>query len=361
MPFISEIHYQNSYASSSGVNEFVEVTLSPDEYARAADFDLTTYQTDGTVRETFNLGDLTPVLDPDTGYYVYTMSTNVTAPDHTTGTNEAEALALTDSTLPDPVSFYDLGGGTTNITATEGPASGATSTNISTPASGNSIQFDYYGNRLDGTLDQDSSVVCLTNGSLIDTPKGPCLIEDLCVGDLVKTLNGAQPIRMIYNKPLDLSDFTRNPRLRPVCLRKNAIAPGQPNRDLRVSPQHRMLMSGAKMQLLFGEADLLVKAKAIAAFSDQAFVDQSCKAVTYYHIVFDRHEIIFANGAATESFYPGKAALAALDPEERRELFTLFPELALGGCGYPVKSYPESYPESHATLRPWEAAVALSA
>ncbi|MFT4999662.1 MAG: hypothetical protein ACI8YI_001825 [Paracoccaceae bacterium] len=131
MSFISEIHYQNGYAGSSGVDEFVEVTLSPEEFARASDFDLTTYQTDGTVRETFNLGDLTPVLDPDTGFYVYTMTTNVTLPDHTTGVNEAEAVALTDNTLTDPVSFVDIGGGTTGIVATEGPAIGATSTTIS--------------------------------------------------------------------------------------------------------------------------------------------------------------------------------------------------------------------------------------
>jgi Hint domain-containing protein len=354
MPFISEIHYQNSYASSSGVSEFVEVTLSPDEYARASDFDLTTYQTDGTVRETFNLGDLTPVLDPDTGFYVFTMTTAVTAPDHTTGSNEAEAVALTDTTLPDPVSFVDLGGGTTAITATEGPASGATSTNITTPASGNSIQFDYYGNRLDGALDSDSSVVCLANGSLIDTPTGPRLVEDLCVGDLVNTLNnGAQPIRLIYSKLLDLNDFTRQPKLRPVCLRRNAIAPDQPNRDLRVSPQHRMLMSGAKMELLFGEPELLVKAKAIAAFSDRAFIDRNCEAVTYFHILLDQHEIIFANCAPTESFYPGKEALASLDPEERCELFTLFPDFALEARNIPQ--------QSHATLRHWEAAVALSA
>lgn len=354
MSFISEIHYQNGYAGSSGVGEFVEVTLSPTEFARAADFDLTTYQTDGTVRETFNLGDLTPVLDPDTGFYVYTMTTRVTAPDHLSGANEAEAVALTDSTLPDPVTFIDIGGGISDITAIEGPASGATSGNIAASSGGQSIQFDYYGNRIDATLDSDSSVVCLTQNSLIDTPNGVRPIQDLEIGDMVETLTrGAQEIRMIYARTLDAAALVNNPKLMPICIRRDALGKDQPNQDLHVSPQHRMLLSGVKYAMLFGEVEVLVKAKMIAEYSDGAFVDRRFAPVTYYHILFDQHEIIRANGCPTESFYPGKEALKSLDPEERQELFTLFPELQID-----LENYP---PEDHTTLRRWEVARAMTA
>ncbi|MFT5639495.1 MAG: hypothetical protein ACI861_002327 [Paracoccaceae bacterium] len=226
-------------------------------------------------------------------------------------------------------------------------------TTISGSTGGTSIQLDFYGNRIDSTLDSNSSVVCLANGSWIETPDGARLVEELEVGDLVETLDrGAQPIRMICEKRLGPKDFARNSNLFPICLRKGAIAPNQPTADLWVSPQHRMLLTGSRVELLFGQEMLLIKAKAFAEFGDMAFTDRKRRSLTYYHILFDRHKIIFANDAPTESFYPGKQAVKSLDEEERRELFTLFPELQ-GGV-------PDYRSEDHATLRGWEAAVALA-
>jgi hypothetical protein len=51
--------------------------------------------------------------------------------------------------------------------------------------------------------------------------------------------------------------------------------------------------------------------------------------------MLDQHEVIYANGAATESFFPGDEALSALNPEGRDEMFDLFPELRshLGAFG----------------------------
>lgn len=49
--------------------------------------------------------------------------------------------------------------------------------------------------------------------------------------------------------------------------------------------------------------------------------------VSYLHLLLDRHEVICANGAATESFFPGDTALAALADPARDEMFALFPDL----------------------------------
>jgi len=50
--------------------------------------------------------------------------------------------------------------------------------------------------------------------------------------------------------------------------------------------------------------------------------------VTYAHILFDRHQIVFAEGAPSESLHPGSCALSALEREARAEVIALFPELA---------------------------------
>lgn len=54
---------------------------------------------------------------------------------------------------------------------------------------------------------------------------------------------------------------------------------------------------------------------------------KGCREVTYFHILFEDHQIVFANGAPSESFFPGSFAMAALRNEARAEIFELFPEL----------------------------------
>jgi plastocyanin len=57
-----------------------------------------------------------------------------------------------------------------------------------------------------------------------------------------------------------------------------------------------------------------------------------CETVTYVHVLLDRHEVIFAEGAATESLHPGDYMLAGAS-ETRAEILALFPELETDpGC-----------------------------
>lgn len=56
--------------------------------------------------------------------------------------------------------------------------------------------------------------------------------------------------------------------------------------------------------------------------------------MTYYHLLFDQHEIIYANGAPTESFHPGDLSLTGLDRAARQEVLELFPELSTRTASY---------------------------
>lgn len=51
--------------------------------------------------------------------------------------------------------------------------------------------------------------------------------------------------------------------------------------------------------------------------------------VTYFHLLFDEHEVIFSNGLASESFRPGPQVTAQLAPETVKETVRLFPSLRL--------------------------------
>ncbi|MCP5087494.1 MAG: Hint domain-containing protein [Rhodobacteraceae bacterium] len=175
--------------------------------------------------------------------------------------------------------------------------------------------------------DVPSLVPCFTPGTMITTPRGQIPVELLRVGDLVITAdNGLQAIRWIGRKRMSGARLQAYPKLRPIRIRKNAFGDGLPDRDMWVSPQHRMLISSERTLLDHGEREVLAPAKGL--LNDHSItVDYGVRETEYIHILFDRHEIVFANGAPSESFHPGMMAMSALDEGSRDELFDIFPEL----------------------------------
>ncbi|HEX9856889.1 MAG TPA: Hint domain-containing protein, partial [Paracoccaceae bacterium] len=105
-----------------------------------------------------------------------------------------------------------------------------------------------------------------------------------------------------------------------VRIAAGAFGRGLPRADLLVSPQHRMLMTAP------GQEPVLIPAKALIS-RQGVRVMAGLRQVEYIHLIFDHHEVVFANGAASESFLPGKMALVALDQATRREVFEIFPRL----------------------------------
>ena len=81
---------------------------------------------------------------------------------------------------------------------------------------------------------------------------------------------------------------------------------------------------------MFGEAEVLAPAHTLCNESSIT-VDHSGVPVVYHHILFDRHQIIMANGLPTESFFPGASAMNALDQAAQAEIEALFPDLPQEG------------------------------
>lgn len=160
---------------------------------------------------------------------------------------------------------------------------------------------------------------CFVKGSLIETEKGQIAIEKLQVGDKVKTRDhGVQPIRWISSRTVPATGNKA-----PIVFSKGAIG----NADiLEVSPEHRMLVTDWRAEVLFSQEQVLIAAK---HFVDGDRVHRRIGGrVTYYHFMFDEHEIVFSQGVPSESFFPGQAAMQGLDCQSRDEILALFPELA---------------------------------
>ncbi|SLN64084.1 hypothetical protein PSA7680_03372 [Pseudoruegeria aquimaris] len=349
MARISELHYSNAYAASSGVAEFLEVSLAPGE--DPADFTVSFYQANGSLgyELTLDTPGVSATLDPQTGEMVYVISADVfpillTDPNGS-GPNNYEAYALTDTSgSPGTViDFYDIGGGTQNITAIGGAADGATSQSlpvlVGPESTTTTLQFNQpnpddltYGAVNPG----DSGIACFVLGTEIDTPQGPRRIETLAPGDLVLTRDhGPQPLRWIGR-----TTVRGTGRFAPVRIRAGQLGA---TRDLWVSQQHRMLRSGWQVELLLGAEEVLVPAKQLIDGAGIALAP--CDCVTYMHMLFDRHEIVTANGAASESYFPGATSLAELAPATAAEIRALFPgldrEIGYGPTARPTTSHAE--------------------
>jgi hypothetical protein len=179
-------------------------------------------------------------------------------------------------------------------------------------------------------------IVCFTAGTRIMTARGPVAVEELLPGELVLTRdNGAQPLRWVGQRHLSYNELLARPALQPVRIGPGALGAEGPERSMLVSPQHRVLIEGARAEMYFGESEVLVPAKYL---TDLAEVTRALPAegVTYVHILFDQHEIVLSDGIWTESFQPAERTLSALDQAARDEVLELFPQLAANASAFPA-------------------------
>ena len=117
-----------------------------------------------------------------------------------------------------------------------------------------------------------------------------------------------------------------SPHLRPIRIRAGALGDESPARDLIVSPQHRVLVRSKIAQRMFGADEVLVAAKQLLAHDGVELADDLTD-VFYVHFLCERHEIVYSEGALTESLYPGPEALKSIGPAAMDELHELFPQL----------------------------------
>lgn len=186
-----------------------------------------------------------------------------------------------------------------------------------------------------------TTVPCFTHGTRIRTERGEVPVEALAVGDLVKTRDhGLQPVRWIGERRVAALGAHA-----PVVIEAGVFGH---HRRLVVSQQHRVLLTHWMAELLFGEEEVLVAARDLVNGCSVRL--QEGGEVSYVHLLFDRHEIIWSEGLLTESFLPGPQVMSAMEEDVRAEVLELFPEIdAETHRGYGASA--------RASLRSYEARV----
>lgn len=170
--------------------------------------------------------------------------------------------------------------------------------------------------------------VCFGENVRIQSADGETPCAALSVGDRILSQRGSfETIRWIGRRRLTGWDFSQDERLRPIRITAGSLGRGLPLRDMLVSRQHRMLVSSEIAKRVTGVRDVLIPAIRLTELPGIE-IARDVTEITYTHLLFDRHEVIFAEGAPSESLYLGSEALDALSPCARQEITSLFPQVA---------------------------------
>ena len=227
---------------------------------------------------------------------------------------QSDLQAAANETAGATVSVFDVYGLLTNTTpGTVVPgANGGTITNTTSPAYTGSFTSDngtlaanadnyLYFDQLHPTQTghqaianlalADLSPACYCAGTRIRTPDADVPVQSLRIGDVVLTAFGRErPVRWIGRRSYAGRFLRANPGVLPVRFAAGSLGGGLPRRDLLVSPEHAMLLDG-----------ILVPARCLVngiAITQERVSDR----IDYFHVELESHDVILAEGAASETF-----------------------------------------------------------
>ena len=250
---------------------------------------------------TVGAGDVVSFLNSLGNSGTIVLATTIAATSFAAGGTVAGMVVGTGYAVTDVVDFRDVapgsvgsatvGSGGTTVTMWSG--SGGTGSNLgqftlATPTTG------FASFQSDGAGGTDVFLVCFAGGTGIRTPDGDIPVEALRPGDLVAVrehgLTRYRPVVWIGERHLDLTGHQRPELAAPVRIRRDAIGPGLPSKDLLVSPDHCLVLDENLVP-----AKLLINGMTVVQ-------DRSVPAVSYYHVELAAHGVLLAEGLPVESY-----------------------------------------------------------
>ncbi len=134
-------------------------------------------------------------------------------------------------------------------------------------------------------------IACVARGTLIRTPAGEVPVETLSIGDEVITAEEqSRPVKWIGKRGYAQAFVRLNPKVAPILIRCGALGDGTPTSDLLVSPEH-----GINVDDVLVPAKLLVNGDTICLVMD-------LESVEYFHVELETPDVLWTNGARTESY-----------------------------------------------------------
>jgi T5SS/PEP-CTERM-associated repeat protein len=178
----------------------------------------------------------------------------------------------------------------------------------------------------------DQVAPCFAAGTRIATPRGEVAVEELRVGDLLRTVlgEGPAPIIWIGQREADCTRHAQPRKVWPVRVAAGAFGPGRPHADLFLSPDHAVYVG-----------EVLIPVRHLINGSTIAQVPM--ERVTYFHIELPEHDVLLAEGMPAESYldmrdgsnYANRAGPVRLYPDYAARMWEAF------GCARLIVTGPE--------------------
>ena len=169
--------------------------------------------------------------------------------------------------------------------------------------------------------------LCLTGDAQVQTDCGTRAARDICAGSKVMTQDrGVQEVIWVGKRTIHFDAEPEMEDHRPIIFETGSVDGINPTAPIRLSPQHRVLIRGWRAELYFAERSILVPARALVN-NTTIRVDTESPSVDYVHLLFRKHEVIFADGLPVESLFLGEIAMGVAGDALQREIFDIFPEL----------------------------------
>ena len=134
-----------------------------------------------------------------------------------------------------------------------------------------------------------TNVVCFAEGTCIATRRGAISVDQLRIGEEVRTRDGWRPVRWLGQRRVDCASHPHPGSVWPIRLRAGAFGASGPERDLELSPEHAVFTRGVLIPV-----EALVNGVTISQVQRPL--------VTYWHVELETHDVIFAEGLAVESY-----------------------------------------------------------
>jgi hypothetical protein len=183
--------------------------------------------------------------------------------------------------------------------------------------------FTYTVEDADGNTDVafvnlETVTPCFLRGTQIRTARGPIPVEALEKGDLVMTKDhGAQPLLWVGRSRRRALGMDAPVRFDPGAFGDHGAT--------AMSANHRLLVRSALAGMHFAEPEVLIRAKDLTHLPGVRLCETG-QMIEYYHLLFERHEIVYGDDLPSESFQPGPLALRGFEDGARAELLRLKPE-----------------------------------